>query len=275
MKNVVWVYWENPKGVHQEPPYITLCRWTMLHRLRDSALVVVTPQNLDAYLPGMSNRLRHVQAFAFGRLHKFQRLLRGDPRSLAIKCDVIRAHLLRRYGGIYIDSDALLLDDLTRYFQLLQTRQFFIARRESHGKRHVSVNFYGARAESPVIQAYTDAQMRQIDANEEFDFTALGDVTLNPIVERLEESVEFIPEREVQPVTYEEAETTLLSQRLNVDDVLSGNEAVVMLFKGIFQNQLKDWSIDKLYAGDILLSKIIRRALPEAVFSNMRSEFAA
>lgn len=242
----------------------------MLYRLRNSALVVVNPGNLDAYLPGMTAKLDGVEAFAFGRLHKVQRLFRGDPRSLAIKCDVIRAHLLRQYGGIYIDSDALLLDDLDRYFSLFDQHEFFIVKRSSHGKSHVSVNFYGSRPGSSIITMYTDRQMAKLAQGRVFDFTAMGDGTLNPIADEYKERIKVIPEREVQPVTYEEAEQILLSTELGVDDVIKNKGAVFMLFKGVFRKQLKYWTVEDLYRGEILLSKVIRRALPEQEYRRYR-----
>jgi hypothetical protein len=274
MKNTVWTYWENPKGVTREPAYITLCRWTMLHNLRSSTLVAVTPENLDKYLPGMTARLAGVQAHARGRIDSLRRLFKGDTRSLAIKCDVIRAHLLKLYGGFYIDSDAIILGDLCHYFRLLEKHEFAIVKRASHGKSHVSVNFYGSRPFGKVINHYTSSQTAAVAKDKVFDFTALGDVTLNPITHEYEGEICNIPEREIQAVTYEESDTLLLSTTLQPEDVLKGHESVFMLFKGIFQNQLKNSTIEELYYSNILLSKIYRKALPQEKFEEfLRSTF--
>ncbi|MAT52328.1 MAG: hypothetical protein CMK32_14215 [Porticoccaceae bacterium] len=266
MKNTVWTYWENPKGVSDEPAYITLCRWTMLHNLHSSTLVAVNPENLDKYLPGMTSRLEGVQAHARGRLDKAKRIVKGDTRSLAIKCDVIRAHLLKLYGGFYIDSDAIVLNDLKPYFDLLDQYEFAIVKRASHGKSHVSVNFYGSRPFGELISRYTAAQTDAISRRKIFDFTGLGDTTLNPIVDDHQDGIYYIPEREVQAVTYEESEAMLLSRDLTPEDVIKGNESVFMLYKGIFQNQLKGISLQDLYYGDMLVSRVYRRALPEEKF---------
>lgn len=273
MNNVVWTYWEIPKGVPAEPAYVTLCRWTMLHNLRASCLVCVTPGNLDQYLPGMTAQLAGVQAHDRGRMDRLRRLFRGDPRSLAIKCDILRANLLMAHGGIWIDADAVVLNDLSRYHELLQRKEFFIVKRESHGKSHVSVNFYGSRPGATIISRYVDAQRRQYQQRSSFDFTAMGDVTLNPIVEELPELATLVPEREVQPVTFEESEAKLLSRTLEPDDVLTGQESVFMLYHGIFKQQLRGQSIEQLYRGDLLVSKIFRRALPEPAFRSFHDRF--
>lgn len=268
MKNAVWTYWENPKGVKNEPAYITLCRWTMLHNLKNCCLISVTPENLDKYLPGMSKKSSDISAHNLGRIDKFIRFFKGDPRSLAIKCDLIRAHLLKHYGGIYIDSDAIILSDISHYFELLEEHGFIIIKRSSHGKSHVSINFYGSIAQHNVICEYTNEQNNRLNKTRTFDFTDLGDVALNPIANKLKREIYFIPEREIQVVTFEESEKILLSKSVTPSELLNGNESVFMLYNGIFKSQLKGWTIRELYDSDYLVSKIFRRALPEQTFNS-------
>lgn len=240
----------------------------MLHNLVDSCLVSVTPENVDKYLPGISDKLRGVRAHHRGRLDKLHRIFKGDPRNLAVKCDIIRAQLIKKYGGIYIDSDAIVLRDFNQYFEILAEREFLIMRRESHNKSHVSIGLYGAQEQTEIISRYAEQQLRSISTRKIFDFTELGEVMLTPIIEPLESKVHFIPESEIQPITHEDSHEKMLSAEIEPEDVLNGNEAVFMLFHGIFKNALKSQSIEQLYYGNNLVSKVFRRALPEEVFKS-------
>ena len=47
-----------------------------------------------------------------------------------------------------------------------------------------------------------------------------------------------------------------------------------MLFHRLFEERLAGWSLRELYYGDILLSKIFRRSLPEVEFLALERDVA-
>ncbi len=84
----VWQYWEGPK-----PPWIEACHATVRAHAADVRLL--GPEEFDA-LRGDADRDIDLSA-----LHVCHR------------SDYIRAFLLAKYGGLWIDSDAIVMQDLT------------------------------------------------------------------------------------------------------------------------------------------------------------------
>ncbi len=266
MKRIVWVYWENRHG-QREPAYITLCRWTMLYRLKSAVLVIVTPENMDKYIPGLSDRTKDIQVDIRGRADRALRKF-GKPsrKNVAVKCDVIRASLLQRYGGIYIDADTVLLDDLAYYFELFDQYEMICTKRSSHGKRHNSVGFYGARANTGVINQYVERQRAILQNSRELHYNELGASLITEIIRENQASVYNIPEKEIQPIPFEEARSRFTDTGLKPDEIVANNQRVFMLFNGPFENELKNLDIEAIYKSDMLVSKVFRKALPEDVF---------
>ncbi len=86
----VWQYWTGPK-----PPWIELCL-----------------ESADRHIP--AGRLRRLDLESFERLHAES----GGPASVNLRglspnhqSDYVRAYLLRRFGGLWLDADCIVLDD--------------------------------------------------------------------------------------------------------------------------------------------------------------------
>lgn len=266
MRKIVWIYWENRKNC-PEPPYITLSRWTMLHNLRNCTLVIVTPDNVEKYLPGITNITNNIQVDIQGRVDRFLRKFQSPRKNIAVKCDVIRAHLLQRYGGIYIDADAIILDDLDPYFSLLNTVDFLCMKRASHGKNHISVGFYGANANSSIIKKYSNEQRSILLKSNEIHYNQLGGSLLTQIVNSHSGNTHYLDEKEIQPITFEDARTQFINKDIAIEDIIDEEQKIFMLFNGPFNNELKNWDVKELYESDILISKVFRKALPRKVFT--------
>ena len=100
--NNVWLYWENKPGNNGvKPTYIDMCHESVIkNRGKDLNVTILNEKNIKEYLPS----------------------LREDINSLSIpqKADYIRLAILNRYGGIWLDSDIIVLKPLTRYLGKLR-----------------------------------------------------------------------------------------------------------------------------------------------------------
>lgn len=276
MRRPVWVYWENFKS-RPEPAYITLCRLSMLHHWRDECVVFVTPENLEYYLPGMTRRVSRIEADIEGRRDRILRAFIKQRKSLAVRADVIRANLLRAFGGIYVDASSVALGTLGRYFDVLERgdRSFLISQRETHGRSDYPVGFYGCRTGSDIIEEY----VAQIDAllarSCEFDYNGLGTILLSPIVRSKIDQAYVIPEAEIMPVTYERADAmyTGPADTLSLGD--SASMAVFKLFNSPFSGPLARLTVEQLYRADMFIGELFRTAIPESVFQSYMSRRGA
>lgn len=89
----LWTYWETPKN-GSRPPYLDLCEETWhRHCGDDFKIVKVTPETVQDYVPDLIPEWRQIPV-------------------LAHKADYLRAVLVQRFGGIWLDSDIIVLKNL-------------------------------------------------------------------------------------------------------------------------------------------------------------------
>jgi len=94
-KPYLWVYWENKDG-KATPPIIELCLEIMRKRLSNKFRMVKLDQNnISEYIPEIKERK-----------HKLDKLI------IAHRVDYYRVLLLNKYGGLYLDADIIVLNDL-------------------------------------------------------------------------------------------------------------------------------------------------------------------
>jgi hypothetical protein len=94
-KPYLWVYWENKDG-KPTPPIIELCLEIMRKRLSNTFRMVKLDQNnITEYIPEIKER---------------QHIL--DKLIIAHRVDYYRVLLLNKYGGLYLDADIIVLNDL-------------------------------------------------------------------------------------------------------------------------------------------------------------------
>ena len=266
MNKTVWIYWQNLKG-STPPPYIELSRWTMLENLEECSLNIVTPENVEMYLPGIGQLINDIEIDITGRADRFLRRFQGGNRkNLAVKTDVIRAFLLRNYGGLYIDADAIVFKDLSKYFDLIDKHEFLGIRRTSKGKDHLSVNFYGSKKNGKLITKYTDRMLTLLSQKREFAYNDLGGQLLTSVFDQEPGSSHILEEAEIQPITFENAREVFASKSIKPEDILDTEQHIMMLFNGPFHNELKNFTLTKLYQSDTFVSRCFRRALSEESF---------
>ncbi len=94
-KPYLWVYWEN-KDEKPTPPIIELCLEIMRKRLSNNFNIIKLDQNnINEYIPEIKER-KHIL----------------DKLIIAHRVDYYRVLLLNKYGGLYLDADIIVLNDL-------------------------------------------------------------------------------------------------------------------------------------------------------------------
>ena len=121
----VWMYWEGDC-----PDWIHACQRTVLDHAKDVRLI--TPEEFA--------RLRDVDAdIDLSSLHT------------AHRADYVRAFLLAKFGGLWIDSDCVVIRSLEPILDLVAQHDF-VGFKERQG--HVANNLMGARPASTIARAY-------------------------------------------------------------------------------------------------------------------------
>lgn len=96
----VFVYWENADGSLELPPYIALCLATIKKRSAGSTVHLLGESTAIDYLDDLRDDWYQLP-------------------TIAHKVDYLRPRILNRYGGVFLDIDAICLDSVDRFFEPL------------------------------------------------------------------------------------------------------------------------------------------------------------
>ena len=97
----IWMYWEN-KSQTKKPIYLNICYDTVLYHCSDKFNIhLLNEKSIYDYLPNLRSDL--------------------DKRlNIPQKADYIRYNLLYKYGGIWLDSDIIIMNSLESLIQKLR-----------------------------------------------------------------------------------------------------------------------------------------------------------
>jgi Capsular polysaccharide synthesis protein len=170
----VWLYWEG-----ECPDWIRACQDSVRAHAPDVRLI--GPQD-------------------------FQRLCQEHDDDLdlsglqvAHRADVIRSVLLHRYGGLWVDSDCIVLRDLQPMLDMLE-QVGFMAYRERQG--NVANSFMGAKPGNRIAATYHWRVRERLQNPEPFGWLSLGSDLLTRTLEQSEEPWLELPTAWIQPVCW-------------------------------------------------------------------------
>lgn len=92
---IIWLYWQNKSEYHTKPPYLDLCLDTVKKYCGKTFEIIVLD---DKMIPVISRVIN-------------KNFMNIEP--LAMRADYIRFCLLYEYGGIWLDSDIVVMKDLS------------------------------------------------------------------------------------------------------------------------------------------------------------------
>jgi hypothetical protein len=254
--NIVWTYWEDRPGF-PTPAHILLCRDVLQHQCPSCDIRLVTPANVHDFLPELDPRVWHIT------------LENPHHNPIAVRCAFIRAFLLERHGGLYVDADCIALKDYGEAFRAADGAEFFAMRRTSAPSNHISIAFYGSQANGQVITAYAKALRQRIQQNTHFRWAEVGAHLITPIVDQHLGLVHLFPEAQIHPIVAEQQHQ--LANDLAIEDVIAPEAYCLMLFHRAFEQEVESTplaqaSVHDLYRGPGLISKVLRLVFPERSF---------
>jgi FkbM family methyltransferase len=169
----VWIYWEG-----ECPEWIVSCRKTIFTHSVDVRLV--TPSLFDE----MRNEDRDINL---------------DNYCIAHRADFIRSFLIAKYGGIWIDSDTIVMKSLQPLLDLLITYDF-IGYRERSG--FVTNNFMGARVGSRIASGYYQRVCNILRSGKPIEWLTIGSEALTAVIEQSGIPWFQIQVEQIQPICW-------------------------------------------------------------------------
>ena len=179
--------------------------------------------------------------------------------SVAQRTDYYRSHLLLAQGGVWLDIDVVVLDDLTFLFDMAE--QHDLVARVLPG--HVSVSLLASRPGSPAIAEWIGRQEEILTSGDSnrLEWSALGSSSLTPAA--ASRDVHAVPTTRVAPIPWRQSDL-FLSRHLGPSSILQNRPATVLLYNARFPPWLRTASEREILDSPIMLSRLLRIALGES-----------
>jgi hypothetical protein len=172
--------------------------------------------------------------------------------------------LVLRHGGMWLDSDAIVLRDLNFVFSLLQAYEFVgfnDAGRLEPGRPWVRINCFAARANAAVLRQWVQRQHAKLPRTA-FAWEEIGSELLHPICLKHRASVHILPFETICPIAWSCVDEFATIDEARVTAIL--NECfIVMLSNHALRARLPEihgMTINEIANRDWILSGILRAA---------------
>ncbi len=237
MKTKLFTYWEGIK-----PDYINLCEKIIQNNIcKDIDLHLVTDVNLYEYIT--VNELPQ----------NFKNI-----KCLAHRADYIRCCLICKYGGIWLDSDQILISDLSEVIELLKTHDYITYEWE---KNQPSIGFFAAKSGNILLEKWKSSMERLIVTKNEFHWIELGYELLYPILQDLLNNNKLKYYAYDARNSFAPLEWTEYSKFFQECELETSHLKSVMLYNSKFPEWFKTMTEKEILSGDYLVSKLFRNNL--------------
>lgn len=247
----LFTYWETLKGT-SKPGYINVCEETITkHCSKHFTVNHITPKNLKKFLPNLNERIYDI------------RYNRNPSHTATARSNYIRAALLKEHGGVWLDSDTLVLRDFEEIHHALSIlkKDFVYSFQTAYKKRYIGACFMGSKKNGKVITGYIDILDRLIKNKRQFRWGELGHKILTPLVLKHRSNLCYqIKERRIYPLKIEEA-GLFFKEEKRMMSLINDDTLCFTLYNSIFPKKFKVLGRTKLLTGKTVLSKAFRHSL--------------
>jgi hypothetical protein len=241
MNKIIWQYWETQDF---KPLFVD-----GLHEIAKNnsgvEVVLVTPEKVREYIPDIPKEILNI-------------------KEIAHKADMIRALLIYHYGGMWLDSDAIVLSDLNWMFDMLSEYDFIGFNnngRFDDSPLNVRINCFLSRPGSSVMKAWVYAQHEKFP-KVKYTWTEVGTDILDPIIIENKKVVKLLPLDMICPIKWSEV-SRFSSMREDSKSILNNTHIVMLSNKSLQERNPKliQTPLKELSEGSTLIADIIKKAL--------------
>lgn len=240
----IFTYWHDLKEI---PPYIQWCVRNM-ERIFGAKFTLYERESFIRDFPEVR---RDIWDFYHSK--------GNDIHQHAMRSDYLRAHMLYKYGGFWLDADTIVVRDFTKDIGgMFDDGVDYIARRNEVG--WAAMNFMGSSPKGRVIRELIRLQDSVLDTQESVDAgSKFGSRLLTQAIESVKVGVPIftVNEHLICPINFKNAwkyfESAELIGGFDLDEVWC-----FQLFNRGFNDSVRKMSMDELMEQDWLLSEMFR-----------------
>jgi hypothetical protein len=244
MRRTIWMYWETGKSASR-PAYIDLCLETVRRHSPSYEVVLMNRNSVFTYLPDL-------------RRDVFK------TAEIAHRADYIRARVVYEYGGIWLDSDVILLSEIDIDSAL--GKYDFAGCGDTY--RRPSIWFFAAKRRNPVLGSWISGMDSLLDRKRRnplsflrpyrFSWSRLGYDILWPLFEGYD--YHHFDFRRFAPIRWD-AWRNFFRVDLEPGEIIDADTIGVMLYNKFMFEPLSGESREDILNSNILLSKLFRLSL--------------
>ena len=242
-ERVVWQYWETSDEYPNGIPYIDLCHQTV-------------DNNAGTGVGYKVIRLNEKTVFNYVDINPLLLNMKGTSNQLAQKADYIRAKLLCKYGGIWLDSDSIVLNSMDPIFDKLEDLEFY-------GYKIIApcVWAFACRKDAAIMKKWCENNERilgETKGNNIF-YGELGHKSLRNF---MDESKSFFDNANetVHQIDHRYAWRYMQINDLEPEEFLKPNQPFIMLNNTLIYDEIKRMSKEELKEQNILLTKFFKKS---------------
>lgn len=251
-----FVYWEDIPGLPR-PGYIDLCAQThSRHLAEDFELVRVTRDNVRELVPDLPEAVFDI------RPDRIANSISLETRGIALFTGVLRAFLLHRHGGMWVDADVIALRRFTPVLEQLETHEFVGS---VNGVGGVTNAFFAVRPGSRILDAYVAAIRSKLAAKTTLQWGELGFQMLTRHVQKMPaESRHLFRVGSAILFPWTQARQ-FFETGVAAVDVIRPETFAAILFNNGMSREIRDMPPEQMLAADYLVSDLFRTALGKSL----------
>jgi len=251
-KPYMWLYWDN-KTDKNNPAIIDLCYDTVVKHCSNSFEIVrLNKDNIESYIP----ELEHYKIYMKDLI-------------IAHKVDIYRIMLLYKYGGIYLDSDIIVLKDPVEIIDKLKKYDFVgfgcTGYECKNGYGNPSNWLLASRPNTNLMGNILNKQLEIIKKNKKLDYHDIGKMLIWQELDNLfKQEYEYYHYPNTIDGTRDKDGKWVTTQRLFSNEKIEYDNEKDMLFCVYYNSS--DLNINKLTKEEILskdwnITKFIKKSL--------------
>ena len=159
-KPTVWQYWENTSG-KETPRYIQICMDSVKKACSVDGIdyIRLSPDTVKDYISDLPDNWSKLT-------------------QIAHKADYLRAVVMYKYGGLWLDADTLVQSSIKPLLDDLSNSDWVVFADE---KEEFSIGVIAIRKESPLLKLWIDKMKEKLKTSSDFQWAELGYNILYPL----------------------------------------------------------------------------------------------
>ena len=226
----VWLYWEG-----ELPEWIRACQKTVFNHVDNVQLL--NPES-------------------FAELRDSELDIQLNDLYVAHRADFIRAFLLKKFGGLWVDSDCVVLKSLQPLMNILNMYEF-VGYRERSGD--VTNNFMGASLKSTIAAGYYDRVCQILRSGQSIEWLTIGSQALTATLNEGKTSWYELKVDQIQPICW--SNPSAFFQKANDEvhkQMLNPNSYCYMVSSNMVRGYLEENQYKNILDNDTFFSYLLR-----------------